>query len=87
MTQEKEKRTEKEWQETLTPEQYQILRGKGTEMAFTGKYDKYFEQGTYTCAGCGTPLFESETKMIPDAAGQPFISPFRRPSTKLPITA
>ena len=62
MTQEKEKRTEKEWQETLTPEQYRILREKGTERAFTGKYDKYFEQGTYTCVGCGTPLFESETK-------------------------
>ena len=62
MTQEKAKRTEKEWQETLTLEQYQILREKGTERAFTGKYDKYFEQGTYTCAGCGTPLFESETK-------------------------
>jgi peptide-methionine (R)-S-oxide reductase len=62
MTQEKEKRTEKEWQETLTPEQYRILREKGTERAFTGKYDKYFEKGTYTCAGCSTPLFESETK-------------------------
>ena len=62
MTQEKEKRTEKEWQEPLTPEQYRILREKGTEMAFTGKYDKYFEKGTYTCAGCSTPLFESETK-------------------------
>ena len=62
MTQEKEKRMEKEWQETLTPEQYRILREKGTERAFTGKYDKYFEKGTYTCAGCSTPLFESETK-------------------------
>ena len=62
MTQEKVKSTEKEWQETLTPEQYQILRGKDTERAFTGKYDKYFGQGTYTCAGCGTPLFKSETK-------------------------
>jgi len=62
MRQEKEKRTEKEWQETLTSEQYRILREKGTERAFTGKYDKYFEKGTYTCAGCSTPLFESETK-------------------------
>ena len=62
MTQEKAKKTEKEWQETLTSEQYQILRKKGTEMAFTGKYDKYFEEGTYICAGCGTSLFESETK-------------------------
>ena len=62
MTQEKEKRTEKEWQETLTSEQYRILREKGTERAFTGKYDNYFEKGSYTCAGCSTPLFESETK-------------------------
>ena len=62
MAHKKTKKTEKEWRKTLTPEQYQILREKGTEMAFTGKYDKYFEQGTYSCAGCGTPLFESETK-------------------------
>ena len=87
MTQEKEKRTEKEWQETLTSEQYRILREKGTERAFTGEYDKYFEKGTYTCAGCSTPLFESETKYDSGCGWPAFISPFRRPSMKLPITA
>jgi len=62
MSKKKLKKSEKEWKKILTPEQYQILREKGTEMAFTGEYDKYFEEGTYTCAGCGTSLFESETK-------------------------
>ena len=58
----KMKKTESEWKRTLTPEEYYILREKGTERAFTGKYDKHFEQGVYTCAGCGTDLFESDTK-------------------------
>ena len=61
---EKEKiiKTEKEWRNTLSPEEYRILREKGTERAFTGKYDNYFEKGTYSCAGCGNQLFVSETK-------------------------
>ena len=58
----KMKKTESEWKRRLTPEEYYILREKGTERAFTGKYDKHFEQGVYTCAGCGTDLFESGTK-------------------------
>ena len=55
-------KTEKEWLETLTPDQYHILREKGTERAFSGKYDKTFEEGNYVCAGCGTKLFESDAK-------------------------
>jgi len=58
----KVKKSEKEWQEILTPEQYRILRGRGTERASTGKYDKHFEKGTYVCAGCGAELFISDTK-------------------------
>ena len=58
----KVKKSEKEWQEILTPEQYRILRGRGTERASTGKYDKHFEKGTYVCAGCGAELFISNTK-------------------------
>ena len=51
-----------EWETCLTPEEYKILREKGTEMAFTGKYYKHKEDGTYTCAGCDYELFSSETK-------------------------
>ena len=55
-------KTEKEWKEILTPEQYRILRKSGTERPFTGKYNMFFEEGTYSCAACGTPLFDSEEK-------------------------
>ncbi len=54
--------TEAEWRNKLTPEQYHVLREAGTERAFTGKYDKHFEEGEYTCAGCGTVLFASDAK-------------------------
>ena len=55
-------KTDKEWKETLTPEQYRVLREKGTEAPFSGEYDSVFDAGTYTCAACGAELFESETK-------------------------
>ena len=58
----KVQKSEKEWREILTPEQYRILRERGTERASTGKYDKHFEKGTYVCAGCGAELFISDTK-------------------------
>jgi peptide-methionine (R)-S-oxide reductase len=54
--------TDAEWKAKLTPEQYQILRQKGTERAFTGKYWDNHEEGVYVCAGCGLPLFSSEDK-------------------------
>ena len=55
-------KSEEEWKRLLTPMQYQILREKGTEYAFTGKYDHFFELGHYVCAACGNLLFESDTK-------------------------
>lgn len=53
---------ETDWKKKLTPEQYHILREKGTEAPFTGKWLYNKEKGSYLCAGCGTELFSSETK-------------------------
>ncbi len=55
-------KTDAEWQKQLTPEQFQVARKAGTEPAFTGKYWKTKDAGTYACACCGEPLFSSETK-------------------------
>lgn len=59
---EKVVKSEEEWRGALTPEQFRILRRKGTEAAFTGEYWNHKEKGTYLCAGCGNPLFSSQTK-------------------------
>lgn len=58
----KVERTEEEWKEILSPEQYRVLREKGTERPFTGEYNMHFEKGVYTCAGCGEELFASNSK-------------------------
>ncbi len=55
-------KSEEDWRQKLTPEQYRITRQKGTEPAFTGKYYNSKEKGIYTCACCGNPLFSSESK-------------------------
>ena len=55
-------KTNEDWQKQLSPEQYAVLREKGTERPFTGKFEDHYEAGTYTCAGCGNDLFKSETK-------------------------
>lgn len=55
-------KSDEEWKASLTPEQYEVARKGGTERAFTGKYWDHHEDGTYTCACCGEPLFNSDTK-------------------------
>ncbi len=55
-------KTKEEWKKQLTPEQFHILREKGTERAFSGKYSDFHEHGIYRCAGCGLDLFRSEDK-------------------------
>ncbi|MEM6592573.1 MAG: peptide-methionine (R)-S-oxide reductase MsrB [Cyanobacteria bacterium P01_C01_bin.73] len=58
----KVKKTDAEWRQQLTPEQFEVTRKKGTERAFTGKYHDNKTSGTYTCICCGTPLFTSDAK-------------------------
>jgi peptide-methionine (R)-S-oxide reductase len=55
-------KSEQEWQDQLTPEQYRVTRMKGTEQAFTGEYWNHKEEGVYRCVCCGEPLFDSGTK-------------------------
>lgn len=55
-------KTDEEWRRQLTPEQYRVLRKHGTERAGTSPLDKEYGPGTYACAGCGLPIFTSETK-------------------------
>ena len=59
---EKIDKSDAEWRKQLTPEQYRVMREKGTERPFTGEYEKSKEKGMYVCAGCGNPLFSSDTK-------------------------
>lgn len=58
----KTKKSEQEWQGSLTPEQYRVMREHGTEHPFSGKYADCKIKGTYVCAGCGEELFSSDTK-------------------------
>ncbi|HLY63221.1 MAG TPA: peptide-methionine (R)-S-oxide reductase MsrB [Terriglobia bacterium] len=59
---EKIKKTDAEWKEKLTPQQFEVTRNKGTERAFSGQYWDHHEDGTYNCVCCGNELFSSETK-------------------------
>jgi peptide-methionine (R)-S-oxide reductase len=68
-------KTDEEWRQQLTPEQYQVARRKGTEPAFTGKYWNQHEDGTYSCVCCGNPLFESDTKFDSGTGWPSFTAP------------
>jgi peptide-methionine (R)-S-oxide reductase len=69
------KKSEQEWKEVLTPEQYKVLRQKGTEIPFSGKYNENKNKGTYKCAACGNNLFDSETKYDSGSGWPSFTSP------------
>ncbi len=68
-------KTEAEWQAELTPEQYRVLREKGTESPFSGEYDHVFEPGKYRCAGCGIELFDAEAKYDSGCGWPAFYAP------------
>lgn len=68
-------KTEEEWRKELTPDQYEVLRKKGTEPAFTGKYVHTKKDGTYRCAACGAELFASDTKFDSGTGWPSFTEP------------
>lgn len=72
---EKVQKTNEEWRRELSPEQYRIMREKGTERAFTGEYWDYKGEGVYHCASCGAPLFSSETKYDSGTGWPSFYAP------------
>jgi peptide-methionine (R)-S-oxide reductase len=76
MTKKREiEKTEAEWRAELTPEQYRILREKGTERAFTGAYVDNHDKGIYRCAACHEPLFDSDTKYDSGSGWPSFFKP------------
>jgi peptide-methionine (R)-S-oxide reductase len=68
-------KTEEEWKEQLSPEQFHVARKAGTEPAFAGKYWNTKDKGTYNCVCCGAPLFESETKFNSGTGWPSFFKP------------
>jgi peptide-methionine (R)-S-oxide reductase len=74
-TKDKLHKSEDEWRRELTPEQYHILREKGTERAFTGEYAHSKEKGVYRCAACGEELFSSDTKYDSGSGWPSFYKP------------
>jgi peptide-methionine (R)-S-oxide reductase len=68
-------KSDAEWRKQLPPEQYRVLREHGTERAFTGKYADHHEDGVYTCAACGEPLFDSKTRFESGTGWPSFYQP------------
>jgi peptide-methionine (R)-S-oxide reductase len=79
---ERVEKTDEQWRSALTPEQYRILREKGTERAFTGKLWNHHGAGTYACAACGNALFGSETKFESGTGWPSFTAPASAGSVK-----
>jgi peptide-methionine (R)-S-oxide reductase len=76
-------KTEQDWREELTPEQYHVLREKGTEAPFTGKYVNAKDDGTYKCAACGAELFSSDTKFESGTGWPSFYEPSNAANVEL----
>lgn len=68
-------KTDEEWKKELSPEQYQVLRNKGTERPHSGEYDEHFEKGYYICAACSSKLFSSSTKFDAHCGWPSFFAP------------
>lgn len=77
-----EEKSEKEWKQKLTPEQYEVCRKKGTEMPFSGEYYNCKEKGIYKCVCCGADLFSSETKFDSGTGWPSFWEPINKENVK-----
>ena len=71
-------KTDAEWKKELTPEQYHVLREKGTERAFSGEYAETHDEGVFRCAGCGNPLFRAEAKFDSGTGWPSFYEPIAK---------
>ena len=76
-------RSEEEWKQALSPDQYRVLREKGTERPFTGKYVHTKDDGTYLCAACGAELFSSSTKFESGTGWPSFTEPANAENVQL----